>query len=92
MPNIYTYIRLMQQKGLVNRVSPRLFFDTNRADMDFPASDRHWADYLARHRGVTFNTSVPPTLCDLLVRLTIRPLLFFVNLARAAHLCVAFTI
>eukprot|EP00040_Diaphanoeca_grandis_P006152 m.36176 g.36176 ORF g.36176 m.36176 type:complete len:612 (-) comp17272_c0_seq1:148-1983(-) len=52
-------------QGLVNRETPNLFFDTGSLDMDFPASDRLWVEYLTTHRNIHFNTSVAPNLCAL---------------------------
>ena len=68
-PPVSTHYRdgvlLYTLQGLVNRDAPRLFFDTGADDMDFPQSDRLWAAYLAEHRGVAFDRSVPASVCDL---------------------------
>jgi hypothetical protein len=67
--NVTTYedkLLLYTLQGLVNRQSPSLFFDTGKADMDFPQSDRLWAEYLVTNRGVVFNTTIKPTICHLI--------------------------
>ena len=62
--------------------------------VDFPGSDRQWAQYLARHRGIAFNTTVPADACALLGHfgLLARPSVRYNNATDGYSIYIALTI
>lgn len=52
-------------QGIANRGTPRLFYDTGSLDLDYPDSDRQWAQYLSAEKGVVFTTISSGDVCAL---------------------------
>ena len=53
-------------QGLVNRGdTPALFFDTKTLNVDFPASDVVWKQWMQEEKNVTWVDNLTPSLCTL---------------------------